>query len=77
MERHMKPIAIVGVLLVVAGIAALVMGHFGWNETHNVLDAGPLQVNATEHHTVWIPTVAAIVAVLAGLGLVFAGKRSA
>ena len=73
----MKPIAILGVLLIVAGIAALVLGHFGWNETHNVIDAGPLQVNATEHHTVWIPTVAAIVAVLAGLGLVFAGKRAA
>jgi len=73
----MKPIAILGVLLIVAGIAALVMGHFGWNETHNVINAGPLQVDATEHHTVWIPTVAAIVAVLAGLGLVFAGKKAA
>ena len=73
----MKPMAILGVVLVVAGIAALVMGGFGWNETHNVINAGPLQVNATEHHTVWIPTVAAIVAVVAGLGLVFAGRKSA
>ncbi len=73
----MKPIAIVGVLLVVAGIAALVMGQFGWNETHNLIDAGPLQVNSTEHHTVWIPTAAAIVAVVAGLGLVFAGRSTA
>ena len=73
----MKPMAILGVVLVVAGIAALVMGGFGWNETHNVINAGPLQVNATEHHTVWIPTVAAIVAVVAGLALVFAGRKSA
>ena len=73
----MKPMAILGVVLVVAGIAALVMGGFGWNETHNVISAGPLQVNATEHHTVWIPTLAAIVAVVAGLGLVFASKRAA
>lgn len=73
----MKPIAIVGVLLIVAGLAALVMGGFGWNETHNVINAGPLQVNATEHHTVWIPTVAAVVAVVAGLALVFAGKKAA
>ena len=72
----MKPIAILGVLLVVAGIAALVMGHFGWNETHNVIDAGPLQVNSQEDHTVWIPTAAGVVAVLAGLGLVFAGKKA-
>jgi uncharacterized membrane protein YidH (DUF202 family) len=73
----MKPIAILGVLLIVAGIAALVLGHFGWTETKNVVDAGPLQINSQEHHTVWIPTVAAIVAVVAGLGLVFAGKKTA
>jgi uncharacterized membrane protein YidH (DUF202 family) len=73
----MKPMAILGIVLIVAGIAALVLPHIGWTETHNVIDAGPLQVNSTEHHTVWIPTVAAIVAVLAGLGLVFAGRKTA
>jgi hypothetical protein len=73
----MKPIAILGILLILAGIAALVLGHFGWDETHNVVDAGPIQVNSTKHHTVWIPTVAAVVAVVAGLGLVFAGRKAA
>jgi len=73
----MKPIVILGIVLIVAGVAALVLGHVGWTETKNVVDAGPIQVNSQEHHTVWIPTVAAIVAVVAGLGLVFAGKRSA
>jgi hypothetical protein len=38
---------------------------------------GPLQVNSQEDHTVWIPTAAGVMAVLAGLGLVFAGKKSA
>jgi hypothetical protein len=73
----MKPIAIFGVLLIVAGIAALVLPHIGWTETHNVVDAGPLQINSQEHHTVWIPTVAALVAVVAGLALVFAGRKAA
>jgi uncharacterized membrane protein YidH (DUF202 family) len=73
----MKPMAILGVVLILGGIAALVLGHIGWNETHNVINAGPLQVNSTEHHTVWIPTVAAIVAVIAGIGLVFAGRKEA
>ena len=73
----MKPIVILGILLIVAGIAGLVFGHFGWTETKNVVDAGPIQINSDEHHTVWIPTAAAIVAVLAGLGLVFAGRKNA
>lgn len=73
----MKPIVILGIVLIVAGIAGLVLGHVGWNETKNVVDAGPIQINSNEHHTVWIPTVAAIVAVVAGLGLIFAGNRQA
>ena len=73
----MKPIAILGIVLILAGIVALVLGHVGWTETHNVVDAGPIQINSQEHHTVWIPTVAAIVAVLAGIGLVFAGRKAA
>ena len=73
----MKPIVILGIILIVAGIAGLVLGHFSWTETKNVVDAGPLQINSHEDHTVWIPTAASIVAVLAGLGLVFVGKKAA
>jgi uncharacterized iron-regulated membrane protein len=72
----MKPIAILGVVLIVLGIAGLFISHVSWTETKPLVDLGPLQVNSQEDHTVWIPTVAAVMAVLAGLGLVFAGKRS-
>jgi len=72
----MKPIAMLGVVLIVAGIAGLFFSHVSWTETKPVLDLGPLQVNSHENHTVWIPTAAGVMAVLAGLGLVFAGKRS-
>ena len=73
----MKPIALLGVVLIVLGVAGLFLSHVTWTETKPVLKAGPLQVNAQEDHTVWIPTAAGVVAVLAGLGLVFAGKRAA
>jgi len=66
----MKPIMILGIVLIVAGIAGLVLGNISWTETE------PLEINTTETHNVWIPTAAAIAAVLAGLGLVFAGKRA-
>ena len=73
----MKPIALLGVVLIVLGVAGLFLSHVTWTETKPVLKAGPLQVNAQEDHTVWIPTAAGVMAVLAGVGLVFAGKRSA
>jgi hypothetical protein len=73
----MKPIAILGVVLIVLGIAGLFISHVSWTESKPVVKLGPLQVNSQEDHTVWIPTAAGIMAVLAGMGLVFAGRRSA
>jgi len=73
----MKPIAILGVVLIVLGVAGLFLSRVTWTETKPVVKLGPLQVNSQEDHTVWIPTAAGIVAVLAGLGLIIAGKKSA
>jgi len=73
----MKPIAILGLVLIVLGIGGLFPSHISWTETKPVLKAGPLQINSEEDHTIWIPTAAGVVAVLAGVGLVFAGKRAA
>ena len=72
----MKPIVLVGVVLIVLGIAGLFISHVSWTETKPVARLGPLQLNSQEDHTVWIPTAAGVAAVLAGLGLVFAGRRS-
>lgn len=74
-DRFMKNLGILGAVLIVLGVAALFFGHFSFSETKPVLKAGPLEINSQENHTVWIPTVAGIVVVLAGLGLVMAGRR--
>ena len=73
----MKPIAILGLVLIFAGLAGLFLGRVGWTETKPIRKAGPLEINSQEDHTVWIPTAAGIAAVIAGAGLVFASKRSA
>jgi hypothetical protein len=65
----------VGVLLVVLGIVGLVVQNVHFTETKRVVDIGPLQVNSEEQHNVPIPTIAGILAVIAGLGMVFASKR--
>ena len=73
----MKPIATLGIVLIVLGIAGLFFSRVSWTETKPVAKIGPIELNAQENHTVWIPTAAGIAAVLAGVGLVFAGKRTA
>jgi hypothetical protein len=73
----MKPIALVGVVLIVLGIAGLVVANVSFTEHKTVLDAGPLKITADEQHTVPIPTIAGIAAIVVGLGLVFMGRKTA
>jgi uncharacterized membrane protein YidH (DUF202 family) len=72
----MRGLALLGVVLVLVGIGTLVFGHFTYSETKPVADIGPVHINSQEEHHVSIPTIAGIVVVIAGLGLVFAGRRS-
>ena len=72
----MKNLTLLGAVLVVIGVIALFVGHFTFTETKPVMKLGPLEVNSQENHTLWIPTAAGVVIVIAGLGLVMAGRRS-
>jgi hypothetical protein len=69
--------AILGVILIVLGIAGLLFGHFTYTETKPVVKAGPLQINSQEDHSISIPTIGSIVLLVAGAGLVIAGRRAA
>ena len=72
----MKNISILGAILVVLGVCALFFGHISYTETKPAVRLGPLQIDTQEDHTLWIPTVAGAITVIAGLGLVMAGRRS-
>lgn len=72
----MKPIAMLGVLLIIAGVAGLFISHFDYSETKPILKAGPLEVDTQETHTVWIPMAASVAAMVAGAGLIVAGRRN-
>jgi hypothetical protein len=71
----MKPLAIVGVLLIIAGIAALAVGRFSYTTEEKVLEVGPIVATADKEHTVRIPDIAGIVAVVAGGVLVVISRR--
>jgi len=71
----MKPVAILGVLLIVAGLVALAYQGFTYTRREKVIDLGPIQATAERERTVPLPPVVGIAAVAAGVALVFAGVR--
>jgi len=72
----MRGTAIIGVLLIFAGIAALAYPYITYTEKERVVDIGPLKIDKEETKHFPISQIAAIAALVAGLALVFAGNRS-
>lgn len=72
----MKPITIVGIILILGGVAALVFGGITYSKNETVLDIGGLQLEAKTKESLPIPQIAAILAAIAGIGLVLVGARS-
>lgn len=73
----MRNLMLIGVILVVLGIAGLVVQNVSFTEAKKVVDIGPLQVTSEEQHNLPIPTIAGIAAVVAGIGLMILSRRQA
>ena len=67
----------VGVLLVVLGIAGLVIQYVTVTERRTVAEIGPLELKTEEERNIPIPTIAGIVAVIAGLIIIVTSRRAA
>ncbi|MEI7875506.1 MAG: hypothetical protein WCK95_25505 [Alphaproteobacteria bacterium] len=72
----MKPIAVLGVLLIAIGIAGLVIANISFTEKKVVVDAGPLKITADQQRNIPIPTIAGVIAVVVGAGLLFYGRKA-
>jgi hypothetical protein len=62
----MNPIKAVGVLLLVAGVLALVYGGFTYTKDTTAVKLGPLELSVKEKESVNVPVWAGAGAVLAG-----------
>ena len=71
----MKPMTIVGVVLVVLGVVALVYQGVTYTSRETVIDIGPLHATADTEKTLPLPPVVGIVAVAGGVALLIAGAR--
>ena len=71
----MKPITIVGALLLVLGLVALVYQGVTYTRRETVLDIGPVHATADREKTLPLPPLVGIVAVAGGVVLLAAGAR--
>lgn len=71
----MRPVAWVGVLLVVAGIVVFAMQGFSYTKERQTVDVGPLEVSAERKG--FVPPAVGALMILAGGVMVLAGRRKA
>lgn len=71
----MKPVGIIGIILIAIGIIALAYGGFSYTTREKVIDAGPLQVSADRHKTIPLPPLLGGICLVGGIILVLAGNK--
>jgi len=71
----MKGLTIVGIILIVLGLLGIIFGGFSFTKENKVADVGPLELKTEETKTVPITPIASGIAVVAGIALVFAGRK--
>ncbi|MEO5721646.1 MAG: DUF3185 domain-containing protein [Chthoniobacterales bacterium] len=71
----MKPIGIVGLVLIAIGIIALAYGGFSYTKREKIIDAGPLQVSADKEKTVPFPPILGGLCLVGGVVLLLAGNK--
>lgn len=66
---------IIGIILIVAGILALIYTGFSFKTEEKLVDVGPLELEKEKKHSVnWPPFTGAIL-ILGGAGLMVAGRK--
>ena len=71
----MKPLVIIGIVLIVLGAVGLIYGGITYTTKKNVIDMGPLKVQVDDKDTLPIPPIAGGAALAVGIVLLFVGRR--
>lgn len=71
----MKLMAVVGIVLIVGGLAALAYQSVTYRSRETILDIGSIHATVDRDRTVPLPPVLGIVAVVGGVACLVAGTR--
>ena len=71
----MKPIVLVGIVLIVLGAIALAYQGITYTTQEKIIDVGPLKASVEKQKTIPLPPILGGLAVAAGIVLVIVGRR--
>jgi uncharacterized membrane protein HdeD (DUF308 family) len=73
----MRFTTLLGIVLIVLGLAALAYQQITYKSRETIVDVGPIHATAEREKTVPLPPIVGIVAVASGVALVVVGRRGA
>jgi hypothetical protein len=71
----MKPITLVGILLVILGALALAYQGISYTRQEKILDVGPIHATAETHKEIPLPPILGGLMLVGGAGLLVMGAR--
>jgi hypothetical protein len=73
----MKPAVVVGILLIIVGVAGLAFGGFSFTRKEKVLDVGPIEASADKKESLPVPPILGALAIVGGVVLLASSARRA
>jgi hypothetical protein len=61
---------VLGMILIVLGVAALAWGGISYTTQKKVVELGPIKAEKSEHHTIPLPPIAGAIMLIGGIVLV-------
>ena len=71
----MNTLKVVGILLIVLGVAALAFQGITYTTREKVIDLGPIQATAEQKKTIPLPPILGAIALVGGIVLLVAGGK--
>ena len=71
----MKTYTLIGIILIVLGIAALAYQGITYTTRENVVDIGPIHMTADKTRTLPLPPIAGALALVGGIALLVMGSK--
>jgi len=71
----MRGSTLLAIVLIVIGVIALAYQGITYTTQKKIIDLGPIQATKEEHHTIPLPPVIGIVALIGGVAVLALSKR--
>jgi uncharacterized membrane protein YidH (DUF202 family) len=72
----MKPFLLASILLIILGVLALTYQGITYTTSEKALDLGPLQITTERTHTIPVAPILGVLAVVGGVVMFFAARRT-